>query len=177
MDHNFLNINSKFKFYIYNFKKFYIFFIYSKNKLIKRKILNKNIRFILYFNYLFIFSFKKSIINYYYYFFLKIFNYFDNTFKRKLKIIGKGNKFIINSFKNFFLSNEFSHNIYININFLNFKLVKYNLICFYFNNFKLMNKFIIFLENIRKKDVYKGKGIFDFNKKILLKLGKKSNNF
>ena len=38
-----------------------------------------------------------------------------------------------------------------------------------------MNKFISFLENIKKKDFYKGKGIYDINKKYILKLGKKSD--
>ena len=145
--------------------------------MIKRKILKKNLRLILFYNYLYIFSYKKNIFNFYYYYFLKLFFYFDNIFERKLKFIGKGNKFLINSFKNFFISNEFSHNIYLNSNFFNFKLVKYNLIFLYFNNFNLMNKFIIFLENIRKKDLYKGKGIFDINKKFTLKLGKKNNSF
>ena len=178
MNCNFIKINLNLKLFIYIFKKYYILYIFSKYKIIKRKIFKKNIRLILFYNYLYIFSFKKNIINFYYYFFLKIFTYFNVIFKRKLKFIGKGNKFIINSFKNLFISNEFSHNIYLNLNFLNFKLIKYNLIFMYFNNFNLMNKFIIFLEkNIRKKDVYKGKGIFDINKKIILKLGKKSNSF
>ena len=177
MNHNFIKINLKFKLFFFIFKEFYIFYIYSKYKIIKRKILKKNVRFILFYNYLYIFSFKKNLIKFYYHYFIKILNYFDIFFKRKLKFIGKGNKFLINSFKNLFISNEFSHNLYLNFNFLNFKLIKYNLILLYFNNFTLMNKFIIFLENIKKKDIYKGKGIFDINKKYILKLGKKNNNF
>jgi len=160
---------------MYSFKNFYIFYIFSKEKVIKRKINKKYIKLVTFFNFLFIFSFKKKILNFYYYFFNKIFYYFDFFFKRKLYFRGKGNKLLINSINNLFISNEFSHNIYINFKFLNFKIIKYNLIFFYFNNFSLMNKFISFLENIKKKDFYKGKGIYDINKKYILKLGKKSD--
>lgn len=38
-----------------------------------------------------------------------------------------------------------------------------------------MNLFISFLENLKKKDLYKGKGIFDINKFNLLRVGKKGS--
>ena len=38
-----------------------------------------------------------------------------------------------------------------------------------------MNRFILLLENLKKKDLYNGKGIMDIFKKIPLKPGKKSS--
>jgi len=92
-----------------------------------------------------------------------------------LIFIGKGSKFIINSINSLFINNEFSHTIFTSIKYLNFKLIKYDNISLYFSNFNFMFFFISFLEYIKKKDIYKGKGIYDKTKKIILKLGKKSD--
>lgn len=72
-------------------------------------------------------------------------------FKRILEFRGKGNKFIINSIFNLFISNEFSHNISLNTIFLNFNLKKYNNIIFFFNNFFFNELIYIVFRKFKKK--------------------------
>ena len=122
------------------------------------------------------FSYKKFLIKYFYNYFLKLFYYFNFHYKRFLDFRGKGNKFILKNFNNLFLSNEFSHSLNFSINFLNFFLNKYNKISLIFNNYHNMNLFLSLLENLRKKDLYKGKGIFDKNKFNKLKASKKKSS-
>lgn len=90
-------------------------------------------------------------------------------------MVGKGNKLIINLNKNLLIKNEFSHLSYKFLNKINFILIKYNFLVLFFDNFIYMNYFIKILEKIKKKDIYKGKGLIDIFKKIKFKVGKKSD--
>lgn len=175
MDNNYIKLPIGLKFYFFIFNNFYLLYLFSNNKYRLKKISRNCIRLVKYYNYLFIFSFNISILKLIYFKISKLFYYFNYNFNRNLIFIGKGSKFIINSINSLFINNEFSHTIFTSIKYLNFKLVKYDNISLYFSNFNFMFFFISFLEYIKKKDVYKGKGIYDKTKKIILKLGKKSD--
>lgn len=65
--------------------------------------------------------------------------------------------------------------MFFNSNWLNFKLVKYNICNFVFKDISKMRFFLSILENsVLKKSKYKKKGFYDISKKFKIKLGKRS---
>lgn len=82
--------------------------------------------------------------------------------------------FIIDNFLIIFLG--FCHYIYIplpkEIKIL-FLLEKNTKICFVSFNKNILLSFIYFLKKLYKKDIYKGKGVYFYNEKVFLKVGKK----
>ena len=175
MDYNFIKVPLNLNFFYFIFKKFYIIYLFDKVKFLFYKIKKNKIKIIFLFNFIFFFSYKKSIIKFFFIFLKKENFYMKFNFKRVIKFIGKGNKFLINLNRNLLINNEFSHLSYFNFSKINFILIKYNRLILFFNNFSKMTTIISLLENLKKKDLYNGKGIVDFFKKIKLKPGKRSS--
>ena len=175
MDNNFVKINLNLNFFYFIFKKFYIIYLFNKSKFSYIKVKRDNIKIIFFFNFIFFFSYKKSYIKFFLIFFKKKYFYMGFLYKKSMKFIGKGNRFVINLNKNLLINNEFSHLTYFSFLKLNFILVNYNRLNLFFNDFNKMNKFIFMLERLKKKDQYNGKGIRDIFRKVMLKPGKKSS--
>ncbi len=174
MNNNFLKIKKDLKFYLFSFNEVYVIFIFSNKRFYLSKIEKKMIRLILYFNYLYFFSYLKSIIKFFYLFFMNLMSSFNYIFKRVLEARGRGYKYFLKFKNRLYLFSEVRHLFYFDINFLNYNLLKYNIVEILCRNFFLLTFFINVLSNLKKKDKYKGKGFYEITKKVILKLGKKS---
>lgn len=112
--------------------------------------------------------------------FFKNFNFIINNINKiysvRLFFNGVGYKILKNKkkiYKNFFkIDLGFSVKIYIKIkNFIKIKTYKNKLFILSFNKF-FLNKFVKFIYNLRKPDVYKGKGVRYLIKEFKFKKGK-----
>ena len=174
MNSNFLKVNKNLKIYLFSLNNIYLIIIFSNKRFYFKKIKKKIIKLVLYFNYIFFFSSLLSILKFFFFFFLKLINSFNYNFKRILEARGRGYKFLLKFKKRLYLFSELDHLFFFNFNIFNYNLIKYNILEVFTKNFFLLQFFIQVLGSIMKKDVYKGKGFFDLTKKLILKLGKRS---